>query len=98
MVGTFWPSSRLMLHGNGSLTEICFAYEGINQDRVPGLGGIGNKSRGYIIKQSVIAVHAIVDAIAHDELSSIDPDRWDEIPDRGSSIRTSDKWPDEWAE
>ena len=60
--------------------------------------GIGNKSRGYIIKQSVIAVHAIVDAIAHDELSSVDPDRWDEIPDRGRSIRRSDKWPDEWAE
>jgi hypothetical protein len=61
-------------------------------------GGIGNKSRGYIIKQSVIAVHGIVDAIAHDELSSVDPDRWGEIPDRGRSIRRSDKWPDEWAE
>ena len=61
-------------------------------------GGIGNKSRGYIIKQSVIAVHGIVDAIANDELNSVDPDRWDEIPDRGGYIRTSDKWPDEWAE
>lgn len=61
-------------------------------------GGIGNKSRGYIIKQSVVAVHAIVDAIAYGELGSEDPDRWEEIPDRGGYIRRSDKWPDEWAE
>ena len=61
-------------------------------------GGIGNKSRGYIIKQSVLAVHAIIDAIAYGELGDVDPLRWDEIPDRGSSIRTSDKWPDEWAD
>ena len=61
-------------------------------------GGIGSKSRGYIIKQSVAGVHAIFDAIAYDELSAVDPDRWDEIPDRDGSIRTSDKWPDEWAE
>ncbi len=61
-------------------------------------GGIGNKSRGYIIKQSVVAVHAIVDAIAYGELGSVDPDRWEEIPDRGGYIRTSDKWPEEWAE
>ena len=54
------------------------------------LGGIGNKSRDYIIKQSVVAVHAVVDAIANDELSSVDPDRWDEISDRGGWIRTSD--------
>ena len=61
-------------------------------------GGIGNKSRGYIIKQNVVWVKAIVDAIAYGELDLVDPDRWDEIPDRGSSIRTSDKWPDEWAD
>jgi hypothetical protein len=61
-------------------------------------GGIGNKSRGYIIKQSVLGVHAIVDAIAYGELDSVDPERWDEIPDRGGFIRTSDKWPEEWAE
>ena len=61
-------------------------------------GGIGNKSRGYLIKQNVVAVHAIIDAIAYGELMSADPDRWDEIPDRGRRIRTSDKWPDEWAE
>jgi hypothetical protein len=61
-------------------------------------GGIGNKSRGYLIKQNVVAVHAIIDAIAYGELGYADPDRWDEIPDRGGRIRTSDKWPDEWAE
>jgi hypothetical protein len=27
-----------MLHGNGSLAEIRFTDEGIDQDRVPGLG------------------------------------------------------------
>ena len=61
-------------------------------------GGIGNKSRGYIIKQSVVAVHAIVDAIVYGELMYVDPERWEEIPDRGGFIDTSDKWPDEWAE
>jgi hypothetical protein len=30
----------LTLHGNRSLTEIRFADEGIDQDRVPGLGGL----------------------------------------------------------
>ena len=61
-------------------------------------GGIGSKSRGYLIRQNLKAIHGIVDAIAHGELGSVDPDRWDEIPDRGSSIRTDDKWPAEWAE
>jgi hypothetical protein len=61
-------------------------------------GGIGNKSRGYIVKQMVVGVHAIIDAIAYDQLFDVDPDRWDEIPERGSRIRTSDKWPDDWAE
>jgi len=61
-------------------------------------GGIGNKSRGYIIQQMVVGVHAIIDAIAYDELSDVNPDRWDEIPDSGSSIRTSTKWPNEWAD
>ena len=49
-------------------------------------GGIGNKSRGYIIKQNVVGVKAIVDAIACGELDLVDPGRWDEITDRGSSI------------
>ena len=45
-----------------------------------------------------MGVHTIIDAIAYGELDLVDPDRWDEIPDRGGSIRTSDKWPDEWAD
>ncbi|MDH3216052.1 MAG: M14 family zinc carboxypeptidase [Candidatus Krumholzibacteria bacterium] len=61
-------------------------------------GGIGNKSRGYIIKQNVVAVHAIIDAIAYGELTFVEEERWDEIPDRGGRIRDSDKWPNEWAE
>ena len=61
-------------------------------------GGIGNKSRGYIIQQSLIGLHAIIDSIAFDELGFIDPDRWEEIPDRGAFIQTDDKWPSEWAE
>ena len=61
-------------------------------------GGVGSKSRGYIIKQSVVAVHAIVVAIAYGELGDVDPDHRVEIPGRGGCIRTSDRWLDEWAE
>jgi hypothetical protein len=61
-------------------------------------GGIGNKSRGYLIKQNLVAIHAIIDAIANGELDAVDADRWEEIPDRGGSIRTSDKWPNDWAD
>jgi hypothetical protein len=42
--------------------------------------GIGNKSRGYLIRQNVVALHAIVDAIVSDELQYVDPDRWWELP------------------
>jgi hypothetical protein len=58
-------------------------------------GGIGNRSRGYIVKQMVVATHAIIDAIASDTLSDVDPDRWDEIPMRGPSIDDDDKWPND---
>jgi hypothetical protein len=61
-------------------------------------GGIGNKSRGYLIKQNLVAIHAIIDAIANGELDAVDADRWEEIPDRGGRIRTSDKWPNDWAD
>lgn len=61
-------------------------------------GGIGNKSRDYLIKQNLVAIHAIIDAIASRELDAVDAARWDEIPDRGSTIRTNDKWPNEWAD
>ncbi|MCP4624813.1 MAG: hypothetical protein GY850_15005 [bacterium] len=42
--------------------------------------GIGNKSRGYLIKQNVVALHAIADAIAADTLDDADPERWWELP------------------
>jgi len=56
-------------------------------------GNVGQKSRGYRIKQFVVAVTAIIDAIASDELADVDPELWNEIPFRPESIRTSDKWP-----
>jgi hypothetical protein len=59
---------------------------------------VGQKSRGYIIRQMVVGVEAIIDAIASGELDSVDPAGWDDIPDRGSTISTSDKWPNDWAE
>jgi hypothetical protein len=43
-------------------------------------GGIGNKSRGYLIRQNVVALHAIVGAIVSDELQDVNPDRWWELP------------------
>jgi hypothetical protein len=42
--------------------------------------GIGNKSRGYLIKQNVVALHAIADAIATDTLNDADPERWWDLP------------------
>jgi hypothetical protein len=43
-------------------------------------GGIGNKNRGYLIRQNVVALHAIVDAIVSVELEAVDPNRWWELP------------------
>jgi hypothetical protein len=43
-------------------------------------GGIGNKSRGYLIRQNVVALHAIADSIASGALEDADPDRWWELP------------------
>jgi hypothetical protein len=62
-------------------------------------GDVGQKSRGYRIRQFVVIVTAIIDAIASGELENVNPELWDEIPLRPTSIRTSDKWPnlpDEW--
>jgi hypothetical protein len=56
-------------------------------------GGIGNRTRGYIIQQMLVATNAIINAIADGTLESVDADRWDEIPFRPDSIRTRDKWP-----
>ena len=59
---------------------------------------VGQKSRGQLIRQNIVAVTDIIDAIASGQLADVDPERWDEIPDRGGRIRTSDKWPNDWAE
>jgi hypothetical protein len=60
-------------------------------------GGIGSKSRGYIVKQSVVGVHAIIDAIVSGQLASVDPERWEDIPDRTTrNFGVNDKWPPEW--
>ena len=56
-------------------------------------GGIGNRSRGYIIQQNVVATHAIINAIADGTLSSVDASRWETIPYRPVSISDDDKWP-----
>jgi len=43
-------------------------------------GGIGNKSRGYLIRQNVVGLHAIVNAIASGEIEDVDPERWWDLP------------------
>ncbi len=58
-------------------------------------GGIGNRSRGYIVQQMLVATGAIINAIAADKLTSVDASRWDDIPDRGPSINDDDKWPND---
>ncbi len=56
-------------------------------------GDVGQKSRGYRIKQFVLVVNTILDAIAMGGLGDFDPAVWDEIPFRPHTIHTSDKWP-----
>ncbi|BCJ67353.1 hypothetical protein GCM10009779_05720 [Polymorphospora rubra] len=56
-------------------------------------GGIGHKSSGYIVKQNVNGLWAITDAIADGSLASVDADRWSQIPPRGATIQTCDKFP-----
>ncbi len=58
-------------------------------------GGIGNRSRGLLIHQNVVATHAIIDAIVAGTLDAVDADRWDDIPDRGPAITDDDKWPND---
>ena len=48
MVGSFWPLSRLTLHGNGSLAKIRFTDESIDQHRMPGLGGLSGFSKDVL--------------------------------------------------
>jgi hypothetical protein len=60
-------------------------------------GGIGQKSRGYLVRQNVVGLWAITDAIADGSLSSVDADRWAEIPARGATITTCSKFPNQCA-
>jgi hypothetical protein len=53
----------------------------------------GNKSRGYLIKEGVVALHAVIDSIVSGELGNVVPGRWDDIPAWGSRIGSDDKWP-----
>lgn len=60
-------------------------------------GGIGQKSRGYLVKQNVAGLTAITDAIANGTLSEVDPDRWSDIPPRGPFISQCTKFPQQCA-
>ncbi len=54
---------------------------------------VGQKSRGHLIKQNIVAVSAIIDAIASGKLADVDAERWDEIPDRSGYLGSWIKWP-----
>ena len=54
---------------------------------------VGQKSRGHLIKQNIVAVSAIIEAIASGKLVDVDEERWDEIPDRGGYLGSWIKWP-----
>jgi hypothetical protein len=56
-------------------------------------GGIGQKSRGYLIGQNVDGVWAIVDAIADGTLDDVDADRYHDLPARGSIITSCQMFP-----
>jgi hypothetical protein len=56
-------------------------------------GGIGNKSRGYLVRQNVDALWAIVDAIADGSLDGVDADRYEDLPARGATITSCSRFP-----
>jgi hypothetical protein len=59
-------------------------------------GGIGNRSRGYIVQQMLVSTGAIIASIYADTLKGVDPSRWDEIPFRlQDNLGADDKWPNE---
>jgi hypothetical protein len=60
-------------------------------------GGIGNKSRGYLVRQNVDALWAIVDAVAAGTLDAVDADRYEDLPARGSSISSCSRFPQQCA-
>ncbi|MFA9431473.1 M14 family zinc carboxypeptidase [Egicoccus sp. AB-alg2] len=55
-------------------------------------GGIGQKSRGYLVKQNVDALWAIVDAVADGSIDTVDADRWDDILPRGGFLSNQAKF------
>jgi hypothetical protein len=60
-------------------------------------GGIGNKSRGYLVRQNVEGLWAIVDAIADGSLDDVDADRYGDIPPRGATITRCSQFPQQCA-
>ncbi len=58
-------------------------------------GGIGQKSGGYIVKQNVNGLWAIIDAMSDGSLANVNADRWAEIPARGATISTCSKFPNQ---
>jgi predicted deacylase len=60
-------------------------------------GGIGNKSRGYLVGQNVDALWAIVDAVAAGTLDAVDADRYEDLPARGATITSCSRFPQQCA-
>jgi predicted deacylase len=60
-------------------------------------GGIGNKSRGYLVRQNVDGLWAIVDAIADGSLDTVDADRYADIPGWAGTISVCSRFPQQCA-
>ncbi|MFD6564785.1 M14 family zinc carboxypeptidase [Micromonospora profundi] len=86
-------TSASMLNGPGPQGE--YANWRSNAMFFESRGGIGQKSSGYIIKQNVNGLWAIIDAMSDRSLASVDADRWSNIPPRGAAITTCDKFPNQ---
>ncbi|WP_164465292.1 M14 family zinc carboxypeptidase [Phytoactinopolyspora halophila] len=56
-------------------------------------GGIGQKSRGYLVRQNVESLRAVTDAIANGSLADVDPGRWADLPPRGEPITQCSTFP-----
>ncbi|MEU5551427.1 M14 family zinc carboxypeptidase [Micromonospora sp. NPDC047793] len=84
-------TSAAMLDGPGPRGE--YANWRSNAMFFESRGGIGHKSSGYLIKQNVDGLWAIVDSISDGSLADVDADRWSDIPARGASISTCAKFP-----
>ncbi|TCB97652.1 hypothetical protein E0H26_12120 [Micromonospora zingiberis] len=86
-------TSASMLNGPGPQGE--YANWRTNAMFFESRGGIGHKSSGYIVKQNVVGLWAIVDAMSDGSLATVDADRWAEIPARGATITTCIKFPNQ---